>query len=147
MKTKTVRYVFADLPRDYNSLVAVFPPRTIHDEVDLANTMELIDALAGHKLSDDQDDYLETLAELVNAYDKANNPLADEDLTPVEVLEFLLEQHSMNASDLESYWKTAPWDQKFCAASGKSVRLTPGFWPVGSRLVPGRFCKHLPLFA
>jgi len=100
MKTRTDRYAFADLPKNYRGLVAILPPRTIHDAVDLANTMELIDALAGHALTDDQDDYLETLAELVNAYDEASNPLAADDSTPRDVLEFLLEQHAMNASDL-----------------------------------------------
>ena len=44
MKTKT-RLRFADLPKEYASLCALLPPRTIHDAVDYANTAEVTDAM------------------------------------------------------------------------------------------------------
>jgi hypothetical protein len=44
----------ADLPKDYHGLVMNFMPKAIHDKVDYQNTMEIIDALVGHKLTDDQ---------------------------------------------------------------------------------------------
>ena len=44
-------------------------PRVIHDDVELANVTEIIDLMAGHKLSRDQNDYLDTLAALAADYE------------------------------------------------------------------------------
>ena len=42
------KIAFAEIPRDYPALVAMHPPRPIHDSVDYANTMEIVMAMAGH---------------------------------------------------------------------------------------------------
>lgn len=46
MKTTTAS--FADLPKTYEERVAGYLPRPIHDVVGYQNTVEMIDALAGH---------------------------------------------------------------------------------------------------
>ena len=42
---------FRHLPKTYSALVAMLPPRPIHDDVDLANATEVIDRLAGFTLT------------------------------------------------------------------------------------------------
>jgi antitoxin component HigA of HigAB toxin-antitoxin module len=48
-------------------------PRPLHDEIELEAVTEIIDLIAGHPLNADQADYLETLAELAEAYESANH--------------------------------------------------------------------------
>lgn len=63
------------------------------------NTVEVIDALAGHKLNADQEDYLELLSQLVEAYEAAH-------LTPypkikgIEALKFLMSENGLTGDDL-----------------------------------------------
>jgi HTH-type transcriptional regulator/antitoxin HigA len=56
---------FNKLPKTYDELVSFYVPRPIHDEVAYKNTVEIVDALAGHVVNEDQDDYLLVLAGLV----------------------------------------------------------------------------------
>ncbi|HVX86399.1 MAG TPA: transcriptional regulator [Phycisphaerae bacterium] len=91
---------FEKLPGDYAGLVNTFMPRAIHDEVDYANTLEVIDALAGHDLTDEQELYLDTLATLVEAYEKDHHDMRSKKLSGVEALRFLMDQHQMTAADL-----------------------------------------------
>jgi HTH-type transcriptional regulator/antitoxin HigA len=88
------------LPKTYASLVALLPPRPIHDEVDLENATEMIDRLAGHELNADQEDYLEALSTFVEAYEADLFPPEGAVLTPLGVLRELLSQHGMTASDM-----------------------------------------------
>jgi HTH-type transcriptional regulator/antitoxin HigA len=88
------------LPKDYAGLVMSFMPRAIHDRVDYDNTVEVIDVLAGHDLSDDQELYLDTLSTLVEAYEEEHHRIETRGLEPVEALKFLMEEHGMSASDL-----------------------------------------------
>ncbi len=90
----------ARLPKTYRGLVAMLPPRPIHDEVDLANATEVIDRMAGFTLNADQEDYLEAISTFVEAYEAARFPIDDSRLTPLDVLKALLAEHGMNASDL-----------------------------------------------
>ena len=74
-------------------------PRPIHDRVAYDNTVEAIDALAGHKLNADQEDYLELLSQLVETYEAAH-------LTPypkvkgIDALKFLLAKNQLTGDDL-----------------------------------------------
>jgi hypothetical protein len=63
---------FAALPRDYQGLISMFPLRPIHDQVDLDNATEIGDAMAGHDLSPDQEDYFDVLTTLMNEYERAH---------------------------------------------------------------------------
>lgn len=100
MRRAPAKFEFRKLPKSYAALVAVLPPRPIHDDVDLANAGEMIDRLAGFALNADQEDYLEALATFVEAYEAARFPIDDSAITPLECLKHLLAEHEMNASDL-----------------------------------------------
>ena len=58
---KTTKIEFARLPKDYAGLCRLLTPRTIHDKVDFANVTEITDAMAGHKLTADQEDYFDQI--------------------------------------------------------------------------------------
>jgi HTH-type transcriptional regulator/antitoxin HigA len=87
------------LPADFHALVRILPPATIRDQVDYDNVQELIDALTSlPKLTDGQEHYLDTLAVLMHAHEEEVEPMPN--VSPVEMLKFLMEQNEMNASDL-----------------------------------------------
>ena len=65
----TTTLIFAEMPKDYPGLVMNFMPKAIHDNVDYENTLEVIDTLVGHELTDEQELYLDTLSTLVDAYE------------------------------------------------------------------------------
>ena len=90
---------FARLPRTYAGLVALHMPRPIHDRVSYDNAVEMVHALAGHKLNHDQDDYLEIMAQLVEDYESENVP-EPKPVSGIEALKFLLKENSLTASDL-----------------------------------------------
>lgn len=89
----------AELPTRYAELVALHMPRPLHDRVAYDNTVEVIDALAGHKLNADQEDYLELLGQLVETYEAGH-------LTPyprstgIDALKFLLSENQLTGDDL-----------------------------------------------
>jgi antitoxin component HigA of HigAB toxin-antitoxin module len=89
---------FAKLPKTYEALCRLHLPRTLHDEIELDAVTEIIDLMAGHTLNKDQADYLETLAELAEAYESSNY----ETLPPLPPHEFLaahLENIGMTATE------------------------------------------------
>ena len=88
---------FSELPKGYSALCAVLMPRTIHDEIELGNVTEILDLMAGHKLTKDQADYLDTLATLAAEYEDQNvEPLPK--LPPHQFLAAHLENIGMSAS-------------------------------------------------
>jgi HTH-type transcriptional regulator/antitoxin HigA len=89
-----------NMPKTYAGLVAMLPPRPIHDDVDLANASEMIDRLAGFDLNADQEDYLEAISTFIEAYEADRFPVDDSRLAPLDVLKTLLGEHGMTASDL-----------------------------------------------
>jgi HTH-type transcriptional regulator / antitoxin HigA len=99
MKTRS-KVKFAALPKDYQGLALFFMPRAIHDAVDYENTVEVIDLLAGHALSADQEAYLDTLATLVEAYEEEHHAGGLGACTPLQALRALMEEHGMTATDL-----------------------------------------------
>ncbi len=91
---------FRNLPKTYRALVALLPPRPIRDEVELRNTLEVIDRMAGFKLNADQEDYLEAISTFVEAYEAAQFPAGEFQLTALDAVKALLAEHNMTASDL-----------------------------------------------
>ena len=100
MSKTAIKNDFRRLPKTYGALVAMLPPRPIHDDVDLANATEMIDRLAGFDLNDDQEDYLEALSTFVEAYEAERFPMDDARIGPLDALKALLAEHGMTASDL-----------------------------------------------
>jgi len=92
---------FAKMPKTYDSLVREFgAPRVLHDKIDLDNASEIVEAMAGHDLTPDQEDYFDLLSDLVDQYDREHNPVLLGKASPAEVLRFLIDQHGMTASAL-----------------------------------------------
>lgn len=96
---KTASLSFHRLPRTYDKLVALHPPRPIYDQVGYDNAVEVVHALAGHKLNRDQDDYLAIMAKLVEEYETENLP-EPKPVRGIEAVRFLLGEHGLSADDL-----------------------------------------------
>lgn len=89
----------AKLPARYADLIALHMPRPIHDRVAYNNTVEVIDALAGHKLNADQEDYLELLSQLVETYESEHLGPPPK-LKGTEALKFLMKENQLTGDDL-----------------------------------------------
>jgi|WetSurMetagenome_2_1015567.scaffolds.fasta_scaffold18604_4 HTH-type transcriptional regulator / antitoxin HigA len=103
MSHTRTRMTFAELPADYQSLVnEVYLPRTIHDDVEYGNVREVLDVLTvnAERLNRDQQDFLDTLATLVEEYDRAQGPLCKSRLGGLNALKYLLKENKMSGSDL-----------------------------------------------
>jgi len=100
MKTTHTKIEFAQLPKDYAGLCRMLTPRPIHDKVELENVTEITDAMAGHKLTPDQDDYLDLLCRLIEDYEKDHAQLDTSKVTALDALRHLLNAHDMSAADL-----------------------------------------------
>lgn len=88
------------LPGRFEELVALMPPRAIQDEVQYDNTIEMLDRLTSlPRMTKGQEQYLETLSVLVEAYENEHHAIADSG-SPIGVLKHLLESNDMNASQL-----------------------------------------------
>lgn len=87
------------LPRGFESLVRLMPPRAIVDDVHYANTTEMIDRLMkSGKLTEGQRSYMETLIQLVQAYEAVS--YAIDAPSGLAALKHLMDENGMNASDL-----------------------------------------------
>lgn len=88
-------------PADFEALVRRMPPRAIRDEVAYENTLEMIDGLmASGDLTEGQASYLETLVELVEAYEARVEAIDVSEITGIDCLKHLLAENGMSASDL-----------------------------------------------
>jgi HTH-type transcriptional regulator/antitoxin HigA len=89
----------ATLPKTYRELCGLLMPRKIHDDAEMEAAQEIMDALAVRPArTPDQDDYLETLAELVEAYEEQTVKFTKR--SGLETLKFLLTENHLTASDL-----------------------------------------------
>jgi HTH-type transcriptional regulator/antitoxin HigA len=89
----------AKLPKTYRELCGLLIPRKIHDDAELHAAQEIMDILAVLPTrTQDQDDYLETLAELVEAYEEQSVKISKR--SGLETLKFLLAENRLTASDL-----------------------------------------------
>jgi HTH-type transcriptional regulator/antitoxin HigA len=76
-------------------------PQAIMDDVHYENTVEMIDSLmAAGKLTKGQELYMETLVQLVQAYEAQHHAIDTTDLSGIDALRSLLADSDMNASDL-----------------------------------------------
>ena len=98
MKT-TTQLSFNKLPTTFDGLIRFHVPRPIHDEVGYENTVEIVDALAGHKLNQDQEDYLLLLSGLVERYEADTLP-KHRPPSGLSMLKYVLEENDMTGDDL-----------------------------------------------
>ena len=89
------------LPSQFEQLVRMMPPQAIQDDVQYENTLEVIDRLmAIAKATKGQAVYLETLVQLVQAYEAEHHAIETADISGLDSLKHLLAENDMNASDL-----------------------------------------------
>lgn len=89
------------LPETWAELTAELPLRPVHDNIEYDNAVELLDRLAVlDERNDDQEDYLETLSNLVERYDEEHFAVDFSGISPIECLQYLCEQNNLNASAL-----------------------------------------------
>lgn len=101
MEALIEKHVMDDITSHFAALSSVIPLRPIRTTQDydhaVATLNQLLDAGAAdeaHPLSD----LVDTLGSLIGEYDERHFPLKD--VTPIEVLQFLMEQHQLTQSDL-----------------------------------------------
>ena len=83
----------AEAPATYEELVRVYPPRKIHDQIELEHATEVADWIAIRAKNDAQLDYLELLGDLMGGKpDKASSPL--------EILNYLVEENGISTRGL-----------------------------------------------
>lgn len=99
MKATQTKIEFDRLPKDYSGLVRMLAPRPIHDKVDFENVTEITDAMAGHKLTADQEDYFDLLCRLIEDYEKEQGLPAPK-VSGLDALQHMLEAHNLSAADL-----------------------------------------------
>ena len=95
MKTKLS---FRTIPKSYQGLVGMHMLRPVRDKVELENALEVLESMAGHKLSREQEDYFDALSTLVEAYERDHVPASE--VKGVELLRHLLEANDLSGADL-----------------------------------------------
>lgn len=91
------------LPESFEQLVRLMPPMAIRDDVQHANTVEVVDRLMRiDRLSPGQSDYLETLVELIEVYEAKRHAIDISKVSGVQTLKHVLDQSGMSASMLAS---------------------------------------------
>jgi len=87
-------------PRAYAALVALFPLRPLHDEVDYDNALEIAESLVGlADATEDQADYLDVLTDIIQKYETRHHAINGGG-TPLQTLQNMMEERGMTASDL-----------------------------------------------
>lgn len=91
---------FDRLPKNYPGLCQRYVPRPLHHATDYGAACEAIEPLVGFsdRLTADQADYIEAVSTFIEAYDQTRVKWPKG--TPLDTLNFLLEQHNMTATDL-----------------------------------------------
>ncbi len=85
----------------FEQLVEVMPPQAIRNEAQYAKTLEMVDRLMSRKkLTQGQALYMETLVQLVQAYEAKHHAIDVSDLQGLDSLRHLMGETNMNASDL-----------------------------------------------
>jgi antitoxin component HigA of HigAB toxin-antitoxin module len=92
----------AEVPKTYEELVRLYPPRKIHDSVELENATEVADWIALHAKNEAQLDYLELLGDLLDEYENQAAKAAHQNKasTPIELLRFLVEENETSTREL-----------------------------------------------
>lgn len=89
------------LPGRLEDLATWLPPHPITNESRYEDTLEMIDRLMGvAKHTKGQAVYLETLVQLIEAYEAKHHAIEMKDISGIELLRNLLSENDMNASDL-----------------------------------------------
>jgi len=86
------------IPKTYEELVKCYPPQPIHDQCGLENAQEFVDWLAGHKLTKEQDNYLDAISTFIERYEDENVEFGCEN--GPQMIKHLLEHSGQKAKEL-----------------------------------------------
>jgi antitoxin component HigA of HigAB toxin-antitoxin module len=98
--TTTYLNLPAEAPESYDDLVRIYPPRKIHDQIELENATEVADWIAIRAKNDAQLDYLELLGDLMDEYEKQGGQTGKPAATPLALLKYLVEENEISTRDL-----------------------------------------------
>jgi len=91
----------AKLTERYLELIREFPLRPIRTKAELAAATRILDRLFGRDDADSGEaDYVDVLSDLVDSYERDNDPNYHAEATGLEVLRSLMEEHDMKQSNL-----------------------------------------------
>lgn len=98
--TLTVENKNTDLPDNFLELQSkIFPLKPIHNKRDYTKAMKVAEIIgAKADLTKTQSDYLESLANNIEAYENQHWEVKKQ--SPLEVLKFLMDENGLNGSDL-----------------------------------------------
>jgi antitoxin component HigA of HigAB toxin-antitoxin module len=96
------RNTTAKLPHSWTTLQEKFYSlRPIHSKKDYNKALDAAGLLAGHEnLKAIQQDYLEILSMVIGVYEDLHHKIDTSNVSPIDVIKTLMEENSMNASDL-----------------------------------------------
>jgi HTH-type transcriptional regulator/antitoxin HigA len=89
----------AEAPETYEELVRLYPPRKIHDQIEMEHATEVADWVAIRAQNDAQLDYLELLGDLLDEYENRSGK-ADKASSPLEILNYLAEENDITTREL-----------------------------------------------
>ena len=89
----------AEVPETYEDLVRLYPPRKIHDQIELENATEVADWIALRAKNDAQLDYLELLGDLLDEYEN-RSPKPEKASSPREMLNYLVQENDISTREL-----------------------------------------------
>lgn len=86
----------AAIPKTYRDLCAEWLPRPIHDDATNTEATEMLDALAGFPLNQDQEDYLEAVAHFVMEYEGDYEP----EVSGLRILQSIVKENGLTGADI-----------------------------------------------
>jgi HTH-type transcriptional regulator / antitoxin HigA len=89
----------AEAPETYEDLVRLYPPRKIHDQIELENATEVADWIALRAQNDAQLDYLETLGFVLDEYENRSGK-SEKASSPKETLNYLVKENGISTREL-----------------------------------------------
>jgi len=90
-----------NLPTSFAELCDLHMLRPINDTVDFKNAQRIADTLAVlDRRTRNQDEYLESLSLLMEHYENQHSPIHTDQLTPIDMLKYLMASREMSESDL-----------------------------------------------
>ncbi len=97
---RTIKHKSKPMAARYAELVAQFPLRPLHDEVDYDNALEVAEALVGlTDLTEDQADYLDVLTDIIQKYEGRRHAIGGQS-NPLDSLKRMLKEQGLGGSDL-----------------------------------------------
>ena len=91
---------YQDIPVTYAQLLLWYPIKSIHDEAEYDAAVKIAGALAVYDhLNEDQERYLDTISTLIEAYEDHHIAFDWPEMSGIEILKGLIEEHGMTTSD------------------------------------------------